>query len=283
MGWFFVFFFISGFCSILYEIIWLRLAMANFGVTSALVSIVLSVFMAGLGLGAWGSGHLIRRYGEKLKRSALSLYAVTELLIGASAILVPYELALGRTLLERLGVSSSSGYYLASGTWVALTLIPWCACMGATIPVAMLAIRTRYSGQAQRSFSYLYTANVLGATLGTVIPLLLIELRGFHGTLRIGADLNVLLAATAILLARRWPAAANVAQHQVKAQSTPDREGSRPGRLLALLFIGGLTSMGAEIVWIRQFTPYLGTMVYAFAAILGVYLISTFAGSWAYR
>jgi spermidine synthase len=283
MIWIFLFFCVSGFCSILYEIIWLRLAMANFGVTSALVSIVLSVFMAGLGLGAWGSGHLIRRYGEKLKRSALSLYAVTELLIGASAILVPYELALGRTLLERLGVSSSWGYYLASGTWVALTLIPWCACMGATIPVAMLAIRTRYSGQAQRSFSYLYTANVLGATLGTVIPLLLIELRGFHGTLKIGAVLNVLLAATAILLARSWPATANVAPQQVTAQSTPDREGSRPGRLLALLFIGGLTSMGAEIVWIRQFTPYLGTMVYAFASILGAYLISTFAGSWMYR
>src|SRR5271157_3274375 len=41
MGWFFFFFFISGFCSILYEIVWLRLAMAQFGVTSALVSIVL--------------------------------------------------------------------------------------------------------------------------------------------------------------------------------------------------------------------------------------------------
>jgi predicted membrane-bound spermidine synthase len=59
MGWFFFFFFISGFCSILYEIIWLRLAMAQFGVTSALVSIVLSVFMAGLGLGSWGSGRWI--------------------------------------------------------------------------------------------------------------------------------------------------------------------------------------------------------------------------------
>lgn len=56
MSWLFLFFCISGFCGILYEIIWLRLAMASFGVTSALVSIVLSVFMAGLGLGLveWG-------------------------------------------------------------------------------------------------------------------------------------------------------------------------------------------------------------------------------------
>ena len=283
MAWLFLFFCVSGFCSILYEIVWLRLAMADFGVTSALISIVLSVFMAGLGLGAWGSGYLIRRYGEQLRRSALSLYALTELLIGVSAVLVPYQLALGRSLLERVGVSSSWGYYLSSGTWVALTLVPWCACMGATIPVAMLAIRSRYSGETQRSFSYLYAANVLGATLGTVLPLLLIELRGFRGTLKVGAVLNVVLAATAIGLARGWPDAENFPSREVSGESPSDRDVSRPGRLLALLFIGGLTSMGAEIVWIRQFTPYLGTMVYAFASILGVYLISTFVGCWMYR
>ena len=119
MRWFFVFFFVSGFCSILYEIIWLRLAMSQFGVTSALVSIVLSMFMAGLGLGSWASGSLIRRYESRLHIPALRLYAITELLIGISAIVVPYELHWGRSLLEQTSLSSSWSYYLASGTWVA--------------------------------------------------------------------------------------------------------------------------------------------------------------------
>jgi len=242
------------------------------------------VFMAGLGLGAWASGYLIRKHEERLKRSALSFYALTELLIGVSAILVPYELNWGRVLLERWGVSSSAGYYFASGAWVALTLIPWCACMGATIPVAMLAIRSGYFREAQRSFSFLYAANVLGATLGTVIPLLLIELLGFHGTLRVGAVLNALLAVTAFTLSRTWPATEGAAAQEASNASASLRAASsNSGRLLALLFIGGLTSMGAEIVWIRQFTPYLGTMVYAFACILGVYLSFTFIGSWVYR
>ena len=100
MIWFFLFFSISGFCSILYEIVWLRLAMAQFGVTSALVSIVLSMFMAGLGLGSWLSGHLIRKYGESSSTPALRLYALTELLIGTSALLVPHIL---RLWLYRLG------------------------------------------------------------------------------------------------------------------------------------------------------------------------------------
>jgi predicted membrane-bound spermidine synthase len=41
--------------------------------------------------------------------------------------------------------------------------------------------------------------------------------------------------------------------------------------------------MGLEVVWIRQFTPYLGTMVYAFAAILALYLVATLIGSKIYR
>ena len=67
MSWYFLFFLVSGFCSILYEIVWLRLSMAQFGVTTALVSIVLSMFMAGLGLGSWGSGRLVRRHGNGLE------------------------------------------------------------------------------------------------------------------------------------------------------------------------------------------------------------------------
>ena len=46
MSWYFVFFFLSGLCSILYELVWLRLSMAQFGVTTAMVATVLSVFMA---------------------------------------------------------------------------------------------------------------------------------------------------------------------------------------------------------------------------------------------
>ncbi len=56
MLWYVAFFFISGVCSILDELTWLRLAMAQFALTTALVSIALSAFMIGLGVGCWGAG-----------------------------------------------------------------------------------------------------------------------------------------------------------------------------------------------------------------------------------
>ena len=124
MSWFSIFFFLSGLCSIVYELVWLRLAMAKFGVTTALISIVLSVFMAGLGAGSWIAGALMRRYGERMRLSPLRLYGAIELAIGISAFLVPLELEWGSRLLERVagGSSISSGsYYILSGAWVALS------------------------------------------------------------------------------------------------------------------------------------------------------------------
>jgi spermidine synthase len=279
MSWLFVFFFISGFCSLLYELIWLRLAMADFGVTTAMVSTVLSMFMAGLGLGSWVGGRLARRWRGGFP--PLRLYALTELLIGISAVAVPYVLAWGRDLLRGFGPSSSFVYYLFSGVWVALSLVPWCACMGATIPLAMLAIRSAFQRESPRSFSYLYLANVLGATTGAILPLLLIEIFGFHGTLKIGAALNFSLAAGALFVSLRGPLATLDIPAEAPRESRIFRSSSV--RVLVLLFGTGLCSMGLEVVWIRQFTPYLGTVVYAFAAILGLYLLPTFVGSQLYR
>ena len=283
MRWFFGFFLVSGFCSILYEIVWLRLAMAQFGVTTALVSIVLSMFMAGLGLGSWGGGRLIRQYAGRVPVSALHLYGLTELLIGVSAFLVPFELRSGRILIEHAGLSSSWTYSVASGIWIALTLVPWCACMGATIPIAMLAIGNTFRRETPRSFSFLYLANVLGAVLGATVPLVLIELYGFHGTLRIGATFNGLLAVSALALRLRPDAEDRAHFPEYPGVDTTAGTSGRSAWLLALLFITGLTSMGMEVVWIRQFTPYLGTVVYAFASILSTYLLSTFIGSRFYR
>jgi spermidine synthase len=284
MAWYFTFFFISGLCGIVYELVWLRLAMAQFGVTTALTSIVLSMFMGGLGLGSWAAGSLVRVFGNRLKIHPLTLYGLIELLIGCSAIVVPLQLSYGHRLLEDMTAQaavSSAVYYLASGAWLALTLVPWCACMGATIPFVMFAIRSDSGHESRRSFSFLYLANVVGATAGAVVAPLLIELGGFHATLRVGACLNAAIAVSAFALAL---ASARTVPRTVVADSravSGSLQGNRA--LLFLLFLTGLTTMGMEVIWIRLFTPYVGPVVYAFATILAAYLVATFLGSRTYR
>ncbi len=283
MFWYFVFFFVSGFCGILYELIWLRLAMAQFGVTTALVSIVLSAFMAGLGAGSLAAGRLLRRYGHKINFPPLRVYALAELLIACSAIAVPKEFLAGHYLLAHAASAatfSSGSYYLISGVWVALTLVPWCACMGATIPLAMFAIRKDGRAESQRSFSFLYVSNVLGAAVGAILPLLFIELRGFHSALRIGALLNCAIAISAYALTVLQRRSSVIASPEKTVIARTARSDRRP---LLLLFMTGLASMGIEVVWIRMFTPFVGVVVYSFAAILVVYLLATFVGSAVYR
>lgn len=304
--WFFLFFFLSGFCSLVCEIVWLRLAMASFGVTTPTVSIVLSVFMGGLALGSWAAGRLSSYLDGRSPATSVRLYALAELLIGCSAAAVPYLLSLGRAILGQIGTHvewASSKYYVASGICIAAAFLPFTAAMGATFPLAMASIRRMARAQSERSFSYLYLANVLGAAAGTVASaLVLIELLGFRRTLLVAAGFNLLIAGIALGLSFSAHAAETGGVIGTRA-ARPRPIGRRPmprsatplfgktekpipsagATVLGLLFLTGLTSMALEIVWVRQFTPFLGTVVYAFAAILTIYLLATVFGSGVYR
>lgn len=250
--------------------------MAKFGVTTPMVSIVLSVFMAGLGLGSWLGGVLVKRLKQPLR-----FYALLELLIGASGFIVPWMITLGYTLLRDLSRNMAWGslsYYFASGAWILIAMLPWCTSMGATFPVAMAAIERLRTADTRHSFSFLYLANVLGAVLGTLVPaFVLIEVLGFRGTLRVATALNAALALTVFLLSRK------AAESSVTKVADDSKQTAGSSALLWFLFSTGLCSMAMEVVWIRQFTVYLGNVVYAFALILAIYLIATFLGSSIYR
>jgi spermidine synthase len=285
---FFFFFFLSGFCSLVYQVVWLRLAMADFGVTTALVSIVLSVFMAGLALGSWGGGQLIQRFAERPVRFFVALYAAAELAIGVSGIAVAPLLRSGRSLLAANGSAAewgSLGYYLASGLWIALILLPFCACMGATFPLTMAAIRGGFRAESPRSFSFLYLANVLGAMAGTIgSAFVFIESLGFSKTLLLAVAGNFTIGIWAAVRSRT----PIFSQRLVTNPAAPNREVDSPSRppgkmVLPLLFASGLSSLGMEVVWTRQFVPFVGPFVYSFATILAIYLAATAAGSRVYR
>jgi spermidine synthase len=277
---FFVLFLVSGACSLVYQVVWLRLSMAAFGVTTPMVSIVIATFMAGLALGSWAAGRLARK---PVPSSAIPLrfYALAELVIALSGDAVPRALAIGQRVVSGTPAGAwDPGNYLLSGLCVAAVLLPFCAAMGTTFPLAMWAIRRWRPDPAASSFSFLYLANVLGATVGTLASaFVLIELVGLTRTGLLAAGLNGLLAAAALVASLRVAPVPAEAPEPVAGRE----EGAAGAWLPALLFTTGLASMGMEVVWVRQFTPYLGTVVYAFAIILALYLLATFLGSVAYR
>src|SRR5271170_5562367 len=96
-------FFVSGFCSLVYQMIWTRLAFAYFGIITPVLSVVLSVFMLGLAAGAWAGGRMIPWLVRKSGQSAIYFYGGAELIIGVGALATPALFALGQEVLLSAG------------------------------------------------------------------------------------------------------------------------------------------------------------------------------------
>src|SRR3984893_9013296 len=283
----FLLFFLSGFCGLLYQVIWTRLAFASFGIIIPVLSVVLSIFMLGLSIGAWAGGQLIGPLQKKSGLSAIFFYGLLELFIGAGAFAVPKLFGLGEEILLSAGQTDSFHYLLFSAVALGLSIFPWCVCMGATFPFMMAFVRTQ-DPRSVDSFSYLYVANVLGAMSGTFLTaIVLVEVLGFRHTVFVAAFANFSIALISAALAWRHRRAIQPALSEVGISAPPLMK-SKPSvshrRLIRLiLFSTGFCAMAMEVVWARAFTPVLRTQVYSFAMILFAYLGATFLGSALYR
>ncbi len=280
----FLLFFISGFCALLYQTVWLRLAFADFGVNTQVISVVVSVFMLGLVLGSFVGGRYSIQLAKKHKITSLYFYAFAEAGVGLGAFLVPKLFSLGHNWLLSFGETNSTLYLALSALVLSLAMLPWCFLMGTTIPLIMDYIN-RHLAKDKNGFSFLYLANTFGAMAGTLITaLILIESLGFKNTLFFAACLNFLIATMAIFLARKLKKnESETIENEEKNLWRLKDLNSKDKFILGLLFTTGFSSVGFEVIWNRLFTPILETSVYAFAFILFMYLLGTCFGLLHYR
>src|SRR5258708_3912016 len=137
----FLLFILSGFCGLVYQVVWTRLAFAAFGIITPVLSIVISVFMLGLSVGSWAGGRFIQPLVRRSGWSAMMFYAIAELVIGVSAFVVPRFFAAGEQWLLTAGQTNSLGYLSLSALVLAASILPWCLFMGATFPLVMAYVR----------------------------------------------------------------------------------------------------------------------------------------------
>jgi spermidine synthase len=278
--WPFLFFFISGFCGLLYQVTWLRLAFHSFGVITPVISLVVSVFMLGLALGSWLGGILGRRLHHS-KYSPLFFYGVVELLIGISSLAVPPLFLTTERWLWGYGELNSVAYLFHSALLITICILPWCILMGLTYPL-MLAHFKRRTVISSDSFSFLYLANVIGAMVGTLLTaFVLIEILGFTKTLLVAGFLNLAIAVASFVIASKQGQDQPQAAKETKIEPTSIAENKI--FILTTLFLTGFCSMALEVVWTRAYAAVLETTVYAFASLVATYLFATWIGSYLYR
>ncbi len=184
-----VVFLLSGFAALVYQVAWQRALFRIYGIDSASVTVIVTAFMLGLGLGSLVGGELSR------KAPPLPLFAAFELGIGLFGF---WSL----DLFDAAGSVTLGLSHLATGlVTFGLVLVPT-TLMGATLPL-LVAHETRLSGNVGRSVGILYCVNTTGAALACFAAAwILLGGLGLALTTRVAAGLNVLLAAAVLLLLR---------------------------------------------------------------------------------
>jgi len=271
-------FLLSGFCSLLYQTVWLRLAVAKFGVNAPIVASVLSVFMLGLALGNFLGGRYFADLQKRRLLSGLRTYALLELIISFGGLLVPSLMSYGASAIASVSMANGA-YFLLSFLIILVALLPFCVAMGATFPVALALFSNLEDDRKSAGFSQLYFANVCGAIYGTVFPAFIaFEWLGFQKTSYLAVLANWLI----VLLA--WNVPATDVSPQPRTGFASTRSFVIQHRwALAELFLLGMCSLGLEVIWTRIYVFFAGAVVYSFALILSTYLLFTALGTNFYR
>jgi spermidine synthase len=264
------FFFISGMCGLLYEVVWIRVAGTVIGNTTFAIGTVVGVFMGGLALGAWWGGRQAdRRQGAALLR----LYGALEGGVALAAVAVPLLIAASEPIFR--GLWNSVGqvtvlYAALRALLMGAVLIVPTTLMGATLPV-LTRFLSESSQAAAAEAGRAYAINTFGGVAGTLLSgLWLIPAFGLRATTFSAVVLNLAIAAASIALARGKSGTVDPAP----ADEPPPRRVA-----LVVSALSGFSSLIYEVAWTRSLVLSLGSTVYAFTLILTAFILGLAAGS----
>jgi spermidine synthase len=279
----FMLFFLSGFTSLIYEVIWTRKFGLVFGVTTYAVSTVLAAFFAGLAIGSYAAGRLI----DRTRLHPLRLYAVMEGLIGLYALLLPVLLGLVEKtypmVYERVGESFSLFTLYRFIISFVLLVFPTIM-MGATLPVLSKLMVDR-EDVLGLNVGRLYAVNTFGAVVGTFCAgFVLIPALGVPNTTLAAANGNFLLVVIALAVSlspdlRRVEESGSRGVGESERPSDSSTLRASDKIILALAFTSGLAILALEVVWTRSLVLILGSTTYAFSTMLVAVLVGIAAGS----
>lgn len=278
-------FFVSGACGLIYEIIWSRLLTLVMGATIYSLTTVLVAFMAGLGLGAWIIGILLRRHPGW---NRLRLYGIFEIIIGIWCLGLPWMMHTAQPLfgffynhLYGNDPASLFKYSLAQLAICAPLMLVPTTLMGATLPL-LADHMVRRRGHVGQSVGLVYGINTFGAMAGALSAgYLLIPVLGFSHSNLLAVGGNLLVGLTAISLARREKPITDEVEES-ESTSLVEEKSKSPIPLwvvFAVFCISGFAAMSYQIAWTRVISLIIDSTTYSFTIIVTSYILGLAVGS----
>lgn len=283
---------IHSFVGIAYEVVWIKLLTASIGMTVTAFGVVLSTFMAGLGLGSY----VIARWKgtaqdqqEPAGRFTCRLVALFQTLMGVLGIAFPFFLSWGDHVYV-LTAPDTEGlrHLVVRGLYVGFLLLPVTTLHGMNFPVLASLLTRCFAHSRTTRPGLLYCIGLLASGSGSLASLALIPSLGLkHTSLALGVT-NLLLALAAFLASCRAPDRAQ----PIREETSPSRErrtkeAGPPVPFSVLQTLGGIVGfllisleiIGAQYVWlIVNVTAYaegilLTTVLLMMGVGSGVYLL----------
>lgn len=275
-------FVLSGIGGLIYESIWSHYLKLFLGHAAYAQSLVLAIFMGGMGLGAWLAG----RYSIRIKNLLLA-YAGIELAIGLTA-LVFHSIFVAFTKLsyEKILPALSDPFLAELFRWggSALLILPQSILLGMTFPLMSGALIRLFPNNSGPILSSLYFTNSLGAAAGVLLSgFVLIAAVGLPGTIMTAGLINILVALFAWAVSKGLPSSEPIAVRAATASTAAPLEansaGNGPKLLLIVAFLTGCASFIYEIIWIRMLSMVLGSSNHAFEIMLCAFILGLAFGS----
>ena len=255
-------FFCSGIPALIYQLVWQRSLFTIYGINVESVTVVVTAFMLGLGIGSFAGGRLSR-----LRLPLLGVFGAVELGIGVFG-----YFSLG--LFHAVGELTLRLSAPLTALFTFLLVLVATLLMGATLPL-LTAHLVKHSGNVGRSVGLLYFANTLGSAFACfMVASYLMRLLGQQGAITFACGINVVVGAGALLAQMNSPVADN-------QRPAPLTQFNTRGFWFALLLsaLCGYIALSYEILWYRVYSFASGGMAQAFALLLGCYLLGIALGS----
>ena len=283
-------FFISGLTGLIYEILWTRMIVKIIGSAPFAISIVLTVFMGGLGLGSYLAGRSIDRIKDPLV--LIRIYGILELAIGAYSLILPLLLILFQPLyafVYNRFFEHFLGYNLFTFAGCFLLLIIPVTCMGATLPILSRFFITAISNVGTH-VGRLYGLNTIGAAVGSLLcGFWLIEQIGVSGSLFFAIIINIVIGTVCIFVSKKISEGKKLPEvvtekavfSREKDQKETTQEHSQIAVICALILfaVSGFCSMGYEVIWTKLLGLIVGPTTYSFTIVLVTFITGLALGS----
>ncbi len=263
-----ILFFFSGFPALIYQLTWQRQLFLIFGVNIESVTIVVTAFMLGLGIGSLAGGWLSKRRGIP----PLPLLAAIELMTGAFGVvsLTIFDKVADWTIGLSLPATAAAS--------LALVIVPTLL-MGATLPV-LVSHLVRRSGNIGSAVGLLYYVNTLGAGAACLAcAVLLFPFLGMSGSIYVAAAMNGTVAIGALVA--HWLDGRDPEAVLAEPATVAEKRGPALGlaKVSALAAAGGFVSLSYEIFFFRSVSYATGSSATAFAVTLSAFLVGIASGS----